>query len=131
LDAEHLAGIRVAAEDAVRRAELVQFAVREKTLVREDGIEREAAVALAQYAAVALFPLWVLRIEAEHVVVEHAEDFDERVGGADVAAARVLQHAHTDPPKVFRALIESRACAHWSSSPAARHAVYCLQDLEW
>ena len=61
LNARHLVGVRVAAEDAVGGAEAVQLPVGEEALVREDRVEGEAAVPLAQDAAVAAGPLRVAR----------------------------------------------------------------------
>ena len=94
LDAGHLVRVRVAAENAVRRAEAVEFGLREEALVREHGVERETAVALAEDAAIAAGPLRFARVEAQHVVVEDAEDVDARERRADVAAARTRKHPH-------------------------------------
>src|SRR5262249_11969682 len=50
-------------------------------------IQGKTAVPLAEDAAIALRPARLLRTNAQHVVVEHAHDLDQRQGGAKMAAA--------------------------------------------
>ena len=74
LDARHLAALRVAAEDPVPGGRTSSARPSGKiALVGEHGVEREAAVPLAQDAAVARAPLRLLRAVAQHVVVEDAQ----------------------------------------------------------
>src|SRR5581483_46262 len=78
LDAWNLAALRMAAEDAVDAAEGVELFGLDETLVGEQRVEREAAVALAEDAAVALGPVRPRGVVAHHVVVEDAQDLDQR-----------------------------------------------------
>ena len=61
LDARNLAGLGMAAQDRVAVAEGVERLEREEALVGQHGVEREAAVALAQDHAVAIAPLRLVR----------------------------------------------------------------------
>src|SRR5882757_58926 len=77
LDARH-DSFRMASEERIEMAKAVEFGHVEKPSVRQDGVERQAAVSLAQDEPVALAPAWFGRVVAKEVVVEDADDFDDR-----------------------------------------------------
>ena len=64
---------------------------------------------LAQNATVALRPVRLLRAVAQHVVVEHAEDFDRRHRGADVAALAADERVDDQTAQIDRARIKREA----------------------
>ncbi len=82
-------------------------ASREEALVREERVEREAAVPLAQDEAVAFRPARVAGVEPQHVVVQHAQDLDERKRGADVAALAGFERADDRPAQRQRPGVEA------------------------
>ena len=93
-DAGHLVGVRVAAEDAVRGAEAVEFRLWEEPLVGEDGIERRQPWPLLRMQRSRSGQLRIPWVEAQHVVVQHAQDVDAGKRRAHMPAPRGLQHAY-------------------------------------
>ena len=77
-----------------------------ESAIGQQRIEREAAVALAQDRAVAVGIARVLRIDPQDVVVEHADDFDQRQRRADMAAPGGAHRAQHQPPQIEAALVE-------------------------
>jgi hypothetical protein len=95
---------------------------RKEALVREHRVERQAAVTFAQDAAVALGPARFVAAYAQHVVVEHAQNFDQRERRADVSAPAADQRID-DTRSTSAAAFASwraRAAGASSSAPAAR-----------
>src|ERR1043165_8843091 len=76
--AGYLAVLRMPAQDPIGLAELPQLRFRKKSLVGEHGVQRQAAVAFAQNAPVTAFPSRIAGIVLENVVIQHAEDLDQR-----------------------------------------------------
>ena len=75
----------------------------------------------AENHSIALGPLWIAGAKAKDIVVEDADDFDERHRGTDVTAASAFEGAHNQTAQVFRPLIErggrrlaaaGHACSH-------------------
>ena len=91
LDAGNFRGFRMTAENRIAAAEGIERLERNEALVGEHHVQRDAAVALAQDHAVAAWPFRLVRPKAQHVVVEHAHDLDERHRGADMPALAALQ----------------------------------------
>jgi hypothetical protein len=89
-DARDFIGVGMASQDSVGGAESVKFFAREKSLVGQERVERQAAMSLAQNAAIAVDPPGPGGIVAENVVVQDAQDLDERIGRADVPASGSL-----------------------------------------
>ena len=77
----------MSAQNTVGTAEAVQLRQREETAIGEQRVEREATVPLAEDRAVAIGVAWVRRVDPQHVVVEHADHFDQRQGRTDMAAS--------------------------------------------
>src|SRR4029077_5992538 len=78
LNARNLVCFRMTPEDRIAVAEGVQRLDRDEALVGEKRVEREAAMAFAQYNAVAIAPFWLPRPATPHVVIEHAQNLDWR-----------------------------------------------------
>src|SRR5262249_47862495 len=76
----------MAAQQAVRFAELPQLGLGDEALLRQERVEGETAVALAEHEPVAAGPARIACVVPQHIVVEDPEDLDERERGADVAA---------------------------------------------
>ena len=101
LDAGNFCRFRMAAENGIAAAEGVERLVGNEALFGEHDILRDAAVALAQDHAVAARPFRLVGAIAQHVVVEHAHDLDERHRGADMAALAAVQRAHREPAQML------------------------------
>ena len=85
------------AEHAVKGAEPRQLLRRKKARFREQHIQRQAAVALAEDEPVPFRPLRVGRVKAQEFIEQHAQDFHKGKGRADVAPAAVPQHVQDLP----------------------------------
>ena len=96
----------MAAEEAVGRAEFPQLRFREESLVRQNRVERQAAVPLAQQEPVAPWPPRISGIVAQHIVVHHAQDLYQREGGADVTALPRFERADDRAPQRFRSIVQ-------------------------
>ena len=80
----------------------------EEALVRQHGIERQAAVPLAQDEAVALGPVRLGRVVAQEVVVEDADDLDQGKRRPDMPAPAVLDGAKDEAPQVPAPIVQRR-----------------------
>src|SRR5262249_51719147 len=99
-------GLGMAAQNGVEAAEAVELLEREEAAVGEHGIEREAAMALAQDEAIALAPARFGRPIAQEVVVKDSDDFDERQRGPDMSTPALLDGAEDQAPQMAAALVE-------------------------
>ena len=81
-------------EDSVGFTKLPQLGLREKTLLRQQHIERQAAVSFAQDKTVPLRPARVGRVIFQNLVVKDTEHFHQRERRTDVAAPARFDHAH-------------------------------------
>ena len=81
----------MAAEFGARTALLLQLIEWEEALIGQHGVKREAAMAFAQDAAVAVGIAGALRINPQDVVIEDTQDLNQRERGADMAAATTFQ----------------------------------------
>ena len=107
-----------------RRQNVSSVSSGKKPLSASIDVERDAAVALAEDHAVAPAPVRLCGPVAQHVVVEHAHDLDQRQRRADMAALAAGKRAHDQPAQIVRALVERRgwqACSERSLS--ALHAI--------
>src|SRR5579863_1777066 len=97
----------MAAEDRRSAAEPVEFIEREKALVGQNRVEREASVPLAEDRTIAVGPLRLAGPVGQDVVVEHAHDLDKRERRSDVAAAAALERTQDQPAQVQRPLVQT------------------------
>jgi hypothetical protein len=98
------------AEEAVEAAELPELVLRKVTLLREKHVKREAPMSLAQDETVAVFPARPLRVVAQHVVVENAQDLDQRERGCEVAAAGAIHDFDDFAPEFERSRVQPCHC---------------------
>ena len=77
LDARHFAEFGVSTEDSVAFTELPQLGFREKTLLCQQHVERQAAVSLAQDKTVPLRPARIGRVISQNLVVKDTEHFHQ------------------------------------------------------
>ena len=87
-------------------AEAVEFLDREKAPVCQDGIERQAAVALAQDEAVAIGPAGFAGAMPQEIVVEDANDLDQGKSRTDVTPPAILDGPKNKAPKMPAALVQ-------------------------
>ena len=73
-DSGNLAVFWMAAEYTAGAAKTIQFGYWKDPLVRQHRVKGEAAVALAQDAAVSLWPFGVLGVVSKHFVVQHTKN---------------------------------------------------------
>lgn len=97
--------LRVTSQPRVGLAESRQLFYSNECLVRQNCVERQATMSLAQNQAITITPHRVRRIEAKEGVVQNAQDFNQRERRADMASAIHLDHLHNQPPKFFRTFI--------------------------
>ena len=101
LDAWNFCGFRMAAENGITAAERVERLVGNETFFGKHHILRDAAMTLAQNHAITSGPFRLVGAKAQHIVVEHAQDLDERHRGADMAALAAVQRAHREPAQIL------------------------------
>ena len=97
----------MAAQDAVARAKFPKFRFRKEPFLRQQNVERNATVAFAEDATVALGPAWIGGVELQNVVVEDAQYFHDGEGRADVSALACLDRAHDHFAQLLGATIEN------------------------
>ena len=102
-----MGALRMSAEHRFRTALRREFALGEETLVCQQRVEGEAAVAFAQDTAVPLRPVRLLRPDPQDVVVKDPEDFDQRQGGPNMATTATLERVDDQLPQIARPLVEA------------------------
>src|SRR5437763_921117 len=99
-DPRHLARFGMSAEDAVRLAKFPELLFRKEFLIREDGVESEAAMPLAQNASIPFLPLRIFCIVAQNIIVEDSKNLNERECRAHMAASERLEHPNDGPSQI-------------------------------
>ena len=99
-------GFRVAAQERIVVAEAVEFLEREEAPIRQDGVERQTAMALAQDEAITPPPQGLSRIVPQKVVIEDANHLDQRKGRTDMASPAIFDGAKNQAPKMPATLIQ-------------------------
>ena len=92
----------------VEVAEAVELLEREEAPIGQHGVERQAAMALAQDEAVALAPPRLGRIMAQEVVVEDANDLDQGKRRPDMPSPAILDGTKDEAPQVPATLVQRR-----------------------
>src|SRR5204863_161032 len=105
LDARNVM-LGMATEQAVGGAEFPELRFREKPFVRQNRVERQAAVPFAQQEPVAPWPPRISGVVAQHIVVHDAQDLHQREGGADVTALPRCERADDRAPQRFRSIVQ-------------------------
>ena len=83
-------GLGMSAQERVEVAETIKLGDREEAAIGEDGIERQAAMPLAQDEAIPLGPPGLCGPVPQEVVVKHPDDLDQRERRPDMASAAFL-----------------------------------------
>src|ERR1700730_795692 len=97
---------RMAAETRIVMAKAIQVLEREEPPIGQDGVERQAAMALAQDEAVALAPVRLGRVVAQEVVVEGADDLNQGQGRPDTPSSAILDGPENQAPEISAALVQ-------------------------
>ncbi len=105
LDARDMTAFRMAAKPGARAALLLQFIDGEEAFIGQQGVLREAAMAFAENAAVALWIARIRRIDSQDVVIKDAQDLDQREGGADMAATAAFERVDHQAAQVLGSLV--------------------------
>ena len=87
-------------------AEAVELLDREETAIGQNGIERQAAMAFAQDEPVAIAPARLSRIMTQKVIIEDANDLNQRQCRANMAPAAILDGPKNQAPEMSAALIQ-------------------------
>ena len=108
LDSGDLAGFGMAAENAVAMAEVASSSASGKKPDRRGWRRARGSHGPSEDEAVAAGPARLVAPGAQHVVVEHPQDLDQRHRRADMAAPAAFQRLHDEPAQMARALVERR-----------------------
>ena len=87
-------------------AEAVELLEREEAPIRQDGVERQTAMALAQDEAIALAPVRLGRIVAQEVVIEDANDLDQGKRRPDMPSPAILDGPKNQAPEMPATLVQ-------------------------
>ena len=98
--------LRMPAEEGIEMAEAVEFLEREEAAIGEDGVERQAAVPLAQDETVSIAPTGFDGPVPQKVVVEDTDDLHQGKSGADMTPPAILDGPKNKAPKMPAALIQ-------------------------
>src|SRR5438309_245089 len=86
--------VRMASENSIRFAEPFEFRLRKEALVGKRGVERHAAVTLAENQTIPFLPVRILRAELQRAFKKDGDDLDDREGRPQVAST--ARNGHVD-----------------------------------